>query len=254
MNDAETAVRQLRGFYTGKNWRKCLEVVPSVKLRLIQEESKATASQQFVSLHREVLEMAVLASVHLHDDETFVRNFAQLRALYFDSRSIVPPSQNEALMTGLNLLHLLADNRIAEFHTEMELIPEQVQRDSCVAYVVQLEQWLMEGTYRNVLAARESMPSECFQPFLDKLTSTVREEIASCSERAYSSLKMDAAQSLLLIATAEEARTFAAERQWEVKNQEVKFLPQDNTESGNVCAMDVIMNSMTYARELERIV
>lgn len=29
-------------------------------------------------------------------------------------------------MTGLNLLHLLADNRIAEFHTELELIPQQV--------------------------------------------------------------------------------------------------------------------------------
>lgn len=31
-------------------------------------------------------------------------------------------------MTGLNLLHLLADNRIAEFHTELELISQKVCR------------------------------------------------------------------------------------------------------------------------------
>jgi hypothetical protein len=29
---------------------------------------------------------------------------------------------------GLNLLRLLLANRIAEFHTELELIPEQVRR------------------------------------------------------------------------------------------------------------------------------
>ena len=29
-------------------------------------------------------------------------------------------------MTGLNLLRLLVQNRIAEFHTELELLPQQV--------------------------------------------------------------------------------------------------------------------------------
>lgn len=43
-----------------------------------------------------------------------------------------------------------------------------------MAYVVQMEQWLMEGTYKNVLAARSSSPSECFEPLLERLASTVR--------------------------------------------------------------------------------
>ena len=41
-------------------------------------------------------------------------------------RSLMPPSQQEDILTGLNLLRLLVQNRIAEFHTELELIPPQV--------------------------------------------------------------------------------------------------------------------------------
>lgn len=37
-----------------------------------------------------------------------------------DARSLVPPSAQEAALTGLNLLRLLVANRIAEFHTELE--------------------------------------------------------------------------------------------------------------------------------------
>ena len=36
------------------------------------------------------------------------------------------PSKQQNLITGLNLLRLLVQNRIAEFHTELELIPQQV--------------------------------------------------------------------------------------------------------------------------------
>ncbi len=41
-------------------------------------------------------------------------------------RSLLPPSDTELLVTGLNLLRLLVQNRIAEFHTELELLPQQV--------------------------------------------------------------------------------------------------------------------------------
>jgi hypothetical protein len=37
-------------------------------------------------------------------------------------------SPQEAMMLGLNLLRLLTQNRIAEFHTELELVPKEVGR------------------------------------------------------------------------------------------------------------------------------
>lgn len=40
----------------------------------------------------------------------------------------MPASAQEVPMQGLNLLRLLVQNRIAEFHTELELIPEAVRQ------------------------------------------------------------------------------------------------------------------------------
>ncbi len=39
----------------------------------------------------------------------------------------MPASPNEAALTGLNLLRLLVQNRIAEFHTELEVIPPEAR-------------------------------------------------------------------------------------------------------------------------------
>jgi 26S proteasome regulatory subunit N12 len=41
-------------------------------------------------------------------------------------RYVAPAAPQEWVFAGLNLLRLLLANRIAEFHTELELIPEQV--------------------------------------------------------------------------------------------------------------------------------
>lgn len=38
----------------------------------------------------------------------------------------MPTSPNESALTGLNLLRLLVQNRVAEFHTELEEIPAEV--------------------------------------------------------------------------------------------------------------------------------
>ena len=43
-------------------------------------------------------------------------------------RGLLSPSKQQNLITGLNLLRLLVQNRIAEFHTELELIPQQVPK------------------------------------------------------------------------------------------------------------------------------
>lgn len=41
-------------------------------------------------------------------------------------RQLMPQAPQEWVFAGLNLLRLLLANRIAEFHTDLELIPEQV--------------------------------------------------------------------------------------------------------------------------------
>lgn len=68
----------------------------------------------------------MLLSIRQADEAAFERNFQQLRVYYSDARPLLPPSTQEAQLLSLNLLRLLVQNRIAEFHTELELLPAEV--------------------------------------------------------------------------------------------------------------------------------
>ena len=46
--------------------------------------------------------------------------------------------------------------------------------------VIQLEQWLMEGAYNKVLAARQNLPAPQFAHFMELLATTVR-----CASQRY---------------------------------------------------------------------
>ena len=95
-------------------------------------------------------------------------------------RDLLPQSDMEHTLVGLNLLRLLVQNRIAEFHTELEVIPAAAQESVYVKQSIMLEQWLMEGAYNKVMNARTNAPGiDYAQHFLDALTDTVKEELAA---------------------------------------------------------------------------
>lgn len=247
-------LQKLKEAYNAKDWTACSRLVPALKLQLAEGQASGMPPQQLLPIAREVLELAVQISVQMHDQTAFERNNQQLRQHYMDSRKLLPPSPNEAVLTGLNLLRLLVQNRISEFHTELEVIPAEMQQQESVRYIIQLEQWLMEGAFNKVLEARTSVPAESYRYFMDLLSATVRDEVAGCSERAYPSLKVDDAQRLLLIQNQQEAAQYAAQRGWELRDGRVFFQPLDKAGAHDINALEVISNSMTYARELERIV
>lgn len=53
----------------------------------------------------------------MDDIPSFERYMAQLRCYYGDYNDSLPMSAYQYELTGLNLLSLLAQNRLAEFHT-----------------------------------------------------------------------------------------------------------------------------------------
>lgn len=73
----------------------------------------------------------MLLALKSHDEAALERAFVQLKTFYADARRPLGPSPNEAMMLGLNLLRLLTQNRIAEFHTELELVPPEVGGRGC---------------------------------------------------------------------------------------------------------------------------
>lgn len=60
-------------------------------------------------------------------------------------------------LLGLNLLFLLSQNRVAEFHIELELLPiDKILNNVYIQHPVSLEQYIMEGSYNKVLFGNTS--------------------------------------------------------------------------------------------------
>jgi 26S proteasome regulatory subunit N12 len=92
-----------------------------------------------------------------------------------DFSESLPPSKREYAIRGLNLIRLLTQNRIADFHTTLEsLDAEIIAENPFIKHPVNLERWLMEGSYSKVWNAREEAPTEEYKFFIDSLMNTIR--------------------------------------------------------------------------------
>ena len=121
--------------------------------------------------------MGAIWSIRARDVPSFDRYFSQLQTFYTDYASQLPPSPREFPIRGLNLIRLLTQNRIADFHTTLEALPlpaDSLTSNPFIAHPVNLERWLMEGSYSKVWNAREEAPAEEYKFFVDSLMGTIR--------------------------------------------------------------------------------
>lgn len=81
-----------------------------------------------ITLAANALELGVLLSVADQDLDAFARNISQLKP-YYAALSAAAAANNTTTerkchVLGLNLMNLLVDNRLSEFHAELELLTE----------------------------------------------------------------------------------------------------------------------------------
>lgn len=182
-------------------------------------------------------------------------------------------------MLGLNLLCLLSQNRVAEFHTvsirsgtlvifiiqilhftiyfqELELLPpKEIQSNIYINHPVSLEQFLMEGSYNKVFVSKDQVPSDYYKFFIYKLLNTIRTEIAACLEKSYEKISIPEATRLLFFKNPQELQQFA-KSQWQISNNWLVFntgkeVPQS---SQKIPSEQLALQTIEYARELEMIV
>ncbi|KAE9610658.1 hypothetical protein Lal_00029647 [Lupinus albus] len=210
-----------------------------------------------LTIARDIYEHAVVLSVKIEDQDAFERDFFQLKPYYTDASNRLPPSPQEYPILGLNLLRLLVQNRIAEFHTELELLSSTALENPCINHAVELEQSFMEGAYNRVLSARQTVPHDTYVYFMDLLAKTVRDEIAGCSEKAYDYLSLKDAKQILLYSSDQELLEYIKEEhpEWEIKNDSVFFQKaKESAPCKEIPSLQLINQTLSYARELERIV
>ncbi|KAJ7550781.1 hypothetical protein O6H91_07G118200 [Diphasiastrum complanatum] len=261
--DAEKLFDRLKSAFVAQDYETSITLLSQLKVKLTEFSGlpplyRQTPTQvQELVLARSILEYAVILSVKTEDQESFERHFLQLKPYYTDTRQLISRSSEEYPILGLNLLRLLVQNRIAEFHTELELLPPEALDDVCLKHAIELEQSFMEGAYNRVLNARQAFPHETYLYFMDLLAKTVRDEIAGCSEKAFDFLTVADAKKILMFSSDQELLKYAAEEHpdWEIQKgilyfQKVKELAPCK----EIPSLQMINQTLGYARELERIV
>lgn len=155
-----------KGDYTSAS-----RTLSSLKLALLTRNAllpTASTPTPILLLAREVLEIGALTSIHQTDDAAFSRYYSQLQPFYEDHRlTAASPSPHRSKIVGLHLLLLLSKNDIADFHTTLENLEADMEKDPFVRHPIMLERWLMEGSYDKVWNATKSsqMPSEEYALF-----------------------------------------------------------------------------------------
>eukprot|EP00118_Oscarella_pearsei_P004547 m.19695 g.19695 ORF g.19695 m.19695 type:complete len:202 (+) comp27879_c0_seq3:23-628(+) len=98
------------------------------------------ASMQELVIARDALEIGAFLAIHNKDIPSFQRYMAQLKCYYTDYGDNTGKSAFEQELLGLNLLCLLAQNRLSEYHTELELLdPKALQDNVYLRYPISLE-------------------------------------------------------------------------------------------------------------------
>ncbi|XP_045185496.1 26S proteasome non-ATPase regulatory subunit 8-like [Mercenaria mercenaria] len=242
------------------NLDRCGELLSKLKIALTQVSFLPTddsaPSKQELLVARDILEVGAQWAIAKRDIPAFERFMAQLKCYYMDYKDNLPESTYKYQLLGLNLLCLLSQNRLAEFHTELELLPvKELQNNIYIKHPVSMEQYLMEGSYNKVFLARGNVPAENYNFFIDILLNTIRNEIAGCIEKAYEKIALNEAARMLFYESVKQMKEYATQRKWEVKQDGFFYFEQEEKETDEVIpAMDLAQQTIEYARELEMIV
>nr|XP_037274761.1 26S proteasome non-ATPase regulatory subunit 8-like [Rhipicephalus microplus] len=239
--------------------KKCGELLGNLKVTLTQlpflPTSDTSVSKRELLLARDILEIGAQWSIKTRDIPSFERYLAQLKCYYLDYQNDLPESAQKYELLGLNLLCLLAQNRVAEFHTELELLPaKEIQSNVYINHPVRLEQFLMEGSYNKVFKSKDNVPAANYSFFMDILLDTVRDEIARCIEKAYDRISSHEATRMLFLDSPQQTDVYASKRGWTATHNVYQFSTEVKHTEDVISTEDLASQAIGYARELEMIV
>uniref|UniRef100_A0A4W5QNI1 26S proteasome non-ATPase regulatory subunit 8 n=1 Tax=Hucho hucho TaxID=62062 RepID=A0A4W5QNI1_9TELE len=178
-------------------------------------------------------------------------------SILLSHRAKLPESAYMHQLLGLNLLFLLSQNRVSEFHTELErLTAKDIQTNVYIRHPVSLEQYLMEGSYNKVFLAKGNIPAESYTFFIDILLDTIRDEIAGCIEKAYKQIQFNEATRVLFFSSPNNMTEYANKRGWTQSPDDYYSFSsqQQRTEEVNIPSTELATQVIEYARQLEMIV
>lgn len=156
-------------------------------------------------------------------------------------------------------MYQLTENRLSEFHAELELLRDEEASSPFITFPINLERQLMVGSYNEVLDAAAHIPDSSYDFFLDNLLHTVRDSIADCMEVAFGTMSVEDAKTFMKFDSLEEFKEYVQDFRddWIFENdgQTLCFQPPaTGRKASDIPSRTLITNVLSYATELERIV
>jgi len=226
------------------------QILSKLKIQILNFDP---GSERCTQIAVESLEIGILMMAEDGDLDSFARNVAQIKPMYAVLGK--PTTPRKCHILGLNLMNLLVDNRLSEFHSELELLSEEESRNVFVTFPINLERQLMVGIYDEVLNV--TVPDPSYQFFVDNLLQTVRDSIADCLEVSYKTMKISDAMTMMKFGTQQELLEYVDECRddWIVEDNTLCFQPAPSgSKAGDLPSMRTITQNLSYATEMERIV
>lgn len=259
-------VQLFKELVNSKQDAKALELLADLKRSLVTLHSLPPINmrtsptwEQEILLAKEVYEFAVILSVTLGDKDLFQKSVSNVQMYYSLGMGRGADEDMRINIVALNLLFLLVQNRLADFHCELELLSDADRKHPYVVFCTQLDEHFTIGSYDSILRAASQPPNPSFNFFLNSLLETVRINIADCASSSYASLTIHAATDLLMFKSTAETLSFVEayyKDEWvvDLKDSSINVKGQQLQRSEGIPALKVITQSLSYATEMERIV
>ncbi|CAL8074440.1 unnamed protein product [Calicophoron daubneyi] len=242
------------------NIDSCIEKIKEITLSLTRysylPRDECEASRRELLIARDTLEIACCLALEKKDIPTFEHYICQLKCYYYDYKSNLPESPLKYELLGLNLLRLLAQGKLADFHTELERLSiEEITSNVYINHPVSMEQYLMEGNFHKVFLSKGNVPSRRYDFFIDILLNTTRDEVASCIESAYDSLSLKDAIRTLFFDDETSMIAYGQARSWKLdENKVYHFQKGTKAADDTVPSSDVTKVMLDYTKELDQII
>lgn len=204
--------------------------------------------------------MGAYWSIHSHDGAAFDRYLAQLTSFYDEPLLGVAPSPRMYPLLGLRLLNLLVSGRRPLFYMAVARLSPAARADPHLAFVLNLERCLLEGTYHRLLAAQQAPPTPEYAWWVASLLEAVRWEIAEGLEATYLSIGIETALAKLLLPSSqvEQLLEFGKQRGWQhdAQGRRLMLPVKSGPELHEATPAPALMleRVLGYAAELEQIV
>ena len=176
------------------------------------------------------LELGAQIALSTSNLEMFDRTFIQLKQYYLIETVAKASKQRQHLM-GLYLMYLLTENRLGDFHLEIELLSFDDLEDKYIKFPMTIEQLMMEGSYGEIIKLKSDQPNKTYSALMNKLEATVRNEIAASLECVHDDIPLKDALQKLSLNNADNLKQYAKTNglKWTVdeKTNTLHFAPTE---------------------------